>query len=53
MMMYSQYDYDTIKPPEAEFKEFETWLKHGLLHLKLYSVFRNLSRSSIGTDFCG
>ena len=44
-----------IRRPEAEFKEFELRLKfemrlkHGLFHLKLYSVFRNLSQRSIGT----
>ena len=27
MMMYSQYDYATIIPPESEFKEFEPRLK--------------------------
>ena len=37
------------KKSEAEFKEFETRLKHGWL--KLYSVFQDLSRRSIGTGF--
>ena len=43
--------------PDAEFKEFkprlefETRLKHGWFQLKLYSVFRDLSRFSIGTGF--
>ena len=47
-----------FKTPEAEFKEFEprlkfeTRLKHGWwFHLKLYSVFRDLSRRLIGTSF--
>ena len=31
--------------------QFETRLKHGLFHLKLYLVFRDLSRCSIGTGF--
>ena len=49
--------YCIIKPTEAELKEFEprikfeTWLKHVLFHLKLYSVFRDLSRRSIGSGF--
>ena len=34
------------KKSETEFKEFETRLKHGL-----YSVFKDLSRRSIGTGF--
>ena len=25
---------------EAEFKEFEPWLKYGWFHLKLYSIFK-------------
>jgi len=37
------------KKSETEFKEFETRLKHGCL--KLYSVFKDLSRRSIGTGF--
>ena len=41
---------------EAKFKEFEPCLKfervkHGSFYLKLYSVFRDLSRRSIGTGF--
>jgi len=45
------------KISEAEFKEFEprlrfeTRLKHGWFHLKLYSVFRDFSWSLIGTGF--
>ena len=41
----------------AEFKEFEprlkseTRLKHGWFLLKLYEVFRDLNRCSIGTGF--
>ena len=31
--------------------QFETRLKHGLFYLKLYLVFRDLSRCSIGTGF--
>ena len=43
--------------PEFEFKEFEprikfeTRLKYGWLHLKLYSMFQDLSRYSIETGF--
>ena len=46
---------DSIQRSEAEFKEFElrlkskTRLKHGWIHLKLYSVLKDLSRRSIGT----
>ena len=42
---------------EAEFKEFELWLeietrlKYGLFHLKLYSMFQDLSRCSFETGF--
>ena len=34
---------------EAEFKEFEPRLKFGWFHLKLYSMFQDLSRRSIET----
>ena len=43
--------------PEAEFKEFElrlkfeTRLRYGWFHLKLYSMFQDLSRRSIETGF--
>ena len=43
--------------PEAEFKEFEPKLKietrliYGWFHLKLYSMFQDLSRRSIETGF--
>ena len=43
-------EYQT-KNPEAEFKEFEPRLKYGCFHLKLYSVFQDLSRHSIETGF--
>ena len=38
---------------EAEFKEFEPQLKYGWfpIHLKLYSMFQDLSRHSIETGF--
>ena len=36
---------------EAEFKEFEPRLKYGWFHLKLYSIFQDLSRRSIETGF--
>ena len=45
--------------PEAKFKEFEprikfeTRLKYGWLHLKLYSMFQDLSRCSIEPVFGG
>ena len=44
---------------EAEFKEFEprlkfkTRLKYDWFHLKLYSMFQDLSRRSIKTGFKG
>ena len=41
----------TFKRPEAEFKEFEPRLKYGWFHLKLYSIFQDLSRRSIETGF--
>ena len=40
-----------IEQSEAEFKEFEPRFKHGGFHLKLYSLFLDLSRRSIGTGF--
>ena len=37
---------------DAEFKEFEPWLKNGWFHLKkVYSMFHELSRRSIETGF--
>ena len=45
-------DYKLIQP-EAEFKEFEPWLKYCWFHLKLYSIFQDLSRRSIKTGFWG
>ena len=44
---------DPIMRPKAEFKEFEPRLKYGWFHLKLYSMFQNLSRLSIVTGFGG
>ena len=44
---------------EVEYKEFEPrlkfkpGLKYGWFHLKLYSIFQDLSRRSIETDFLG
>ena len=35
------------KKPEAEFKEFEPWFNYGWFHLKLYQMFKDLSRRSI------
>ena len=46
-----------IDNSEAEFKEFEPWLKfqtqlkYGWFHLKLYSILQDLSRRSIETGF--
>ena len=43
--------------PEADLKEFELWLKfetrlkYGWFHLKLYSMFQDLGRLSIETGF--
>ena len=48
-MKLHQLNYNTSS--EAEFKEFETRLKHDWFHFKLYSVFRDLSRQSIATGF--
>ena len=43
-----------ITLPEAEIKEFEPRrLKFGWFHLKLYSIFQDLSRRSIESGFCG
>ena len=44
---------------ETEFNKFEPrlkykpGLKYGWFHLKLYSIFQNLSRGSIETDLWG
>ena len=46
-----------INKYEAEFKEIERrlklkpWLKFGWFHLKLYSMFQDISQRSIETDF--
>jgi len=38
--------------PEAERRlKFKQWLKYGWFHLKLYSMFQDLSRRSIETGF--
>ena len=42
-----------MKSPEAEFKEFELRLKYGWFHLKLYSLFEDLSWPSLETGFGG
>ena len=42
-----------LSKPEAEFKEFKPRLKYGGFHLKLYSIFQDLSRRPIETGFCG
>ena len=36
---------------EAEFKEFKPRLKYGWFHLKLYSIFQELSWRSVETGF--
>ena len=36
---------------EAEFKEFKPRLKYGWFHLKSYSMFQDLNRRSIETEF--
>ena len=49
----------SLNRSEAEFKEFEPRLKfkpplkYGWFHLKLYSIFQDLSRRLIETGFCG
>ena len=44
---------EDIVAPEAEYKECEPRLKHWLVLLEIkYSMFRDLSRRSIGTGFC-
>ena len=40
-----------LSTAEAEFKEFESWLKYGWFHLKMYLMFQDLSRRSIETGF--
>ena len=39
--------------PVAEFKEFEPRLNFGWFHLKLFSIFQDLSRRLIETGFWG
>ena len=41
-----------FEPTEAEFKEFEPRLKYSWFHLKLNSIFKDLSRGWIETGFC-
>ena len=38
---------------EDEFKEFEPRLKYGRFYLKMYSIFPDVSQSSIETGFWG
>ena len=40
-----------LRYPEAEFKGIEPRLNYGWFHLKLYSIFQDLSRRSIETSF--
>ena len=52
--MLDTYNPDNLNiQTEAEFKEFEPRLKYGWFHLKLYSIFQDLSRRSIETGFWG
>ena len=44
MILETQYS----TSPETKFKEFEPWLKYGWFHLKLYSMFQDISRRPIG-----
>jgi len=44
---------DENNKAEAEFKEFKPRLKYGWFHLKLYSIFQDLSRRSMETGFWG
>ena len=41
----------TFLTSEAEFKDFRHPLRYGWFHLKLYSMFQDLSRSLIETGF--
>ena len=47
----SHQPYSSNKQSEAEFKKFDTRLKYGWFHLKLYSMFQDLSQCSIETGF--
>ena len=48
----TRYSLDqNLSTAEAEFKEFESRLKYGWFHLKMYSMFQDLSRRSIETGF--
>ena len=57
--MYMPRTIKKVKLLEAEFKEFEPWLKfkpqlkYGWFHLKLYSMFQDLSRHLIEPIFEG
>ena len=50
---------DSLGTPEVEFKEivpclkFETQLKHGCFHLKLYSVFQDWASAQFEPVFSG
>ena len=54
MMLIIKLNISNKSVPEAEFKEFESRLKYGCFHLKLYClIFQDLSRRSIETGFLG
>ena len=40
-----------VEYTENEFKEFEPRLKYGRFYLKMYSIFPDVSQSSIETGF--
>ncbi len=46
-----QFNFKTISKPKSEFNKFEPQFKHEWFRLKLYLLFRDLSRLSIGTGF--
>ena len=47
------FQVESANKPEAELTEFETPIKYIWFNLKLYSMFQDLSRRSIGTGFNG
>ena len=57
MSRFDRIIIESLKCPEAEFKEFDPRLKfkprlkYGWFHLKLNSIFEDLNRRSIETGF--
>ena len=47
------FQVESANKNKAGFKEFEPPLKYGWFHLKLYSMFQDLSGRSIETGFSG